>query len=101
MDGGRRNNNQHGHGHSRCGQDFLMAAVMKRAIFGRRTSASSKRHSKKLLKRLKSQLGYADQKLFSSRQFAEGSNKYEEFFCYNEHEEEEEEVEVTQPKSKG
>ncbi len=47
---------------------------------------SSVAHRRSLLKRLKGSLGYADQKLYTSRQFQEGSNKYEEFFCYNENE---------------
>lgn len=90
--GSIRNNsngsNQHrcsnlAHSH-RSNQDFLIGGVLKKPISGRKIKAGSLQHRRRLLKRMKTALKYGDQSLYSSRQFAEGSNKYEEFFCYNE-----------------
>lgn len=124
MEGNRRNAGN-GNGANRCG-DFLMAGIRKRRIVGTKIAASSPAHRRSLLKRLKGSLGYADQRLYTSRQvwiwhilfvqitchvlftqhllifvvwfclfqFQEGSNKYEEFFCYNENEEGDEMVGV-------
>lgn len=90
MEGNRRNagagNGGGGsNGTGRCG-DFLMAGIRKRRVVGSRIATGSSVHKKSLLKRLKGSMGYADQKLYTARQFQEGSNKYEEFFCYNENE---------------
>jgi len=73
--------------------EFLLGGVLKRPIAGNRTYTSKPLHRKKLLNKFKATLRYGDQRLYSSRQFAEGSNKYEEFFCYNENDDSEEEAE--------
>lgn len=91
----RRGNNAGNNGSSRAGSDFFMNGVLKRPICGNKTSASSYRHGRKLLKRLKGTMTYGDQRLYTSRSFQEGSNKYEEFFCYNEHEDDPEDDEET------
>ncbi len=91
MEGGR--NHRCGNLAHRTNIDFLLGGVMKKVIVGNKTSASKPTHRRKLLKRFKATLRYGDQRLYSSRQFAEGSNKYEEFFCYNENDESEEEPE--------
>ena len=62
--------------------DYLLTGINKRPVVGFKNSITKLQHSRKLLKRIRSQLSYADQKLFTSRQFAEGSNKYEDFFSY-------------------
>jgi hypothetical protein len=70
--------------------DFPMTGIKKKRLFGRRSTAGSSVHQGSLLRRLKASSGYADQRLYSSRQ--EGANnKYDDFFCYDEHEDDEEE----------
>lgn len=91
MDGGR--NHRCGNLAHRTNIEFLIGGVMKRPIAGNKTASSKIGHRRKLLKRFKETLRYGDQRLYSSRQFAEGSNKYEEFFCYNENDDSEDEVE--------
>lgn len=62
--------------------EYLLTGINKRPVVGLKNSITKVKHGRKLLKRIRSQLSYADQKLFTSRQFAEGSNKYEDFFSY-------------------
>jgi len=85
MDSNRRGG---GNGSIARAGDFLMTGIRKRRVAGSKTSAGGLAHRRALFKRLKATLGFADQRLYTSKQFQEGSNKYEEFFCYNENDEE-------------
>ncbi|CAG7832721.1 unnamed protein product, partial [Allacma fusca] len=87
---GRNRGGLSGNNPTRSTLEYLLTGINKRPVMGYRNSIVKVKHGNKLLRRLKLQMSYADQRLYSSRQFAEGSNKYEEFFCYNADDEAEE-----------
>jgi len=87
---GNRGNRCTNLAHRSTNVEFLIGGVIKKAIMRKKSAQAYQKQRIRLMKKLQKSLGYADQKLFASRQFVEGSNKYEEFFCYNENESEEE-----------